>query len=130
MTSKQEELKQRLTAVLRDLDAEGRADPEAIWLIGSLAATLIDKTEAASWTALKADMTQDTYKQLVQDFQEQGNALWQAGKPKHTYAIQALAVSIVASTQRSDPQLRDGEALLDDLIENAVRIFRKTQTTH
>lgn len=130
MTSKQEELKQRLAAVLHDLSEAGEADPEAVWLIGSLAATLIDKTASASWTGLKSAMTQDTYTGLVKDFQEQGNALWQAGKPKHTYAIQALAVSIVASTQRSDPDMRNGEALLDEVIESAVRVFRTSQQTH
>ncbi len=130
MTGKQEELKQRMAALLRDLDDNARADPEAFWLIGSLAATLVDKARAKSWAGLKAEMTQDTYQGLVRDFQQQGNALWQAGKPKHTYAIQALALSIVASTQRSDPQLREGETLLDAVIEEAVRVYRKTQKTH
>jgi len=130
MTSKQQELKQRLAAVLEDLRGDGGADAEAVWLIGSLAAALIDKSDTQSWTGLKLDMSQETYTQIVQDFQEQGNALWQAGRPKHTYAIQALAVSIVASTQRSDLEIREGEELLDEIIEKAVGIYRKTQQTH
>ena len=130
MTSKQQELKQRLAAVLEDLRGDGGADAEAVWLIGSLAAALIDKSDTQSWTGLKLDMSQETYTQIVQDFQEQGNALWQAGRPKHTYAIQALAVSIVASTQRSDLEIREGEELLDEIIEKPVGIYRKTQQTH
>ena len=41
MTTKQDELKQRLAAVLRDLQRDGFMDPEAIWLSGSLAATVV-----------------------------------------------------------------------------------------
>jgi hypothetical protein len=130
MTSKQDELKQRLAAVLRDLQRDGGNDPEAVWLIGSLAATLVDKAKAKTWADLKAGMSQATYEGLVNDFQTQGNALWQAGKPKHTYAIQALSLSVVALTQRSDPVIRDGETLLDSMIEGAIGIYRKTQRTH
>ena len=83
-----------------------------------------------SWADLKNGMSQATYEGLVNDFQTQGNALWQAGKPKHTYAIQALSLSVVALTQRSDPVIRDGETLLDSMIEGAIGIYRKTQGTH
>src|SRR5690606_18014844 len=127
MPTKEEELKQRLAAVLRDLQREGGKDPEAVWLIGSLAAELADKARAKSWPALKESMTQDMYDGLLRDFQTTGNALYQAGDSRRAYAIQALGISLVCRTQRHDPVLRDGEALLDSMIEGAVRIFRRTQ---
>lgn len=130
MTTKTDELRQRIAAVLRDIQREGGKDPEAVWLIGSLAATLVDKAKDKTWAGFKSSMSQADYETLVADFQSQGNALWQAGKPKHTYAIQALALSVVALTQRSDPHLRDGEMLLDSMIEGAIGIYRKTQRTN
>ena len=118
---------QRLVAVLRDLEAAREADPEAIWEIGSLAASLVDKAKAASWSGLKGDLTQEMYEGLVRDFQTQGNALWQAGKSRKSYAVQALAISIVASTQRANVRLREGEALLDQVIDGALEAYRRTQ---
>lgn len=131
--SKREELKQRLAAVLADLKRDGPKDPEALWLIGSLAHELASKTKAKSWVAFKEKMTQEMYEKLVRDFQAQGNALFQADKKRHAYAIQALAISIVASTQRVDPQMAQGEALLDTIIDRAMQAFlttgRPTTTT-
>jgi hypothetical protein len=128
MPSKRDELKQRLAALLVDLRDEAPKDPEAIWLIGSLASDLTLKAKAPNWKAFKQKMTPDVYRTLVRDFQEQGNKLYQQNKRRHAYAVQALAISIVASTQRMDPQMRDGEALLDGFIERALTAYRTTQS--
>lgn len=128
--SKESELKERLTAVLTDIKREGGNDPEAIWTIGSLAATLVDKVKAGSWAEFKASMTQGIYEDLLKDFQAQGNALYQAGDVRKAYAIQALGLSVVCRTQRGDPQLRDGETLLDAMIEGAIGLYRRTRTVN
>jgi hypothetical protein len=128
MPSKRDELKQRLAALLVDLRDEAPKDPEAIWLIGSLASDLTLKAKTPNWKAFKQKMTPDVYRTLVRDFQEQGNKLYQQNKRRHAYAVQALAISIVASTQRIDPQMREGEALLDGFIERALTAYRTTQS--
>jgi hypothetical protein len=130
MPTKEQDLKQRLATVLADLKQNGRDDPESIWLIGSLATTLIDKGKAASWPELKDSLTAEAYDKLLDDFQTQGNALYLAGETKRAYAIQALGISLVCRTQRSDHLMRDGEKLLDSMITGAVAIYRKTQTSH
>jgi hypothetical protein len=127
---KEDDLKQRLAAVLSDLQKDGGTDPEAVWTIGSLAATIVDKAKAASWPALKDSLTREAYDALLNDFQTQGNRLYQNGERKKAYAMQALGISLVCRTQRNDLVLRDGEALLDDMIQGAVAIYRKTQRTH
>ena len=127
MNQKQEELLERLATVLRDLEEARRTDHEAIWEIGSLAATLVGKTDAPSWTAFKEALTQDMYEGLVRDFQTEGNALWQAGKSRKAYAVQAIAASVVSVTQRRVPQLAQGEKLLDEAIQNALVVYRRTQ---
>jgi hypothetical protein len=127
MPTREQDLKNRLGAVLRDLQRNGGNEPEAVWHIGSLAATLIDRAKRPSWPALKNSLTSEQYDQLLNDFQTQGNALYQAGERHKAYAIQALGISLVLRTQRNDFQMRDGEALLDAMINGAVKIYRKTQ---
>lgn len=126
MPSKQDDLKQRLAAVLRDLKEEGPGDPEAVWMIGSLTALITDKAGAPSWSVYKKSITRREYDGLLADFQRQGNGFYQAGEVKRAYAIQALALSLVCRTQK-DPEIRQGEALLDQLIQGAVAIFRRSQ---
>jgi hypothetical protein len=125
MPTKEEEFKQRFVAVLKDLQTNGKNDVEAMWLLGSLAAVLVDKAGQPSWPALKASLTREAYDGLLRDFQAQGNALHQQGKGKHAYAIQILGISLVAKTQL-DEQLQAGAALLDEIIDYAVVIYRKT----
>jgi hypothetical protein len=127
MPTKEQDFKRRLAAVLRDLKSNARDDPEAIWQIGSLAAALIDKSKAKTWPALKDALTAEAYDKLLSDFQAQGNALFQQGERHRAYAIQTLGISLVCRTQRNDFQMRDGEKLLDGLIEGAIAIYRKTQ---
>lgn len=123
----QEDLKARLATVLQDLAENGNKDPEAIWRIGNLAASLVDKGQVASWTALKNALTAEAYDNLLADFQEHGNALAQKGDKRRAYAIQVLGISVVCRTQRADRQLAQGEALLDRLIESAISIYRASK---
>jgi hypothetical protein len=125
MPTKEEDFKQRFVAVLQDLRDDGTSDPEAIWLIGSLAATLIDKGGAGSWADLKQRLTRSGYDGLLRDFEVSGNNFHREGRGKHAYAVQVLAVSLVARTQQ-DPDLQTGSKLLDQLIESAVRVYRKS----
>jgi hypothetical protein len=124
MPTKEEDFKQRFITILRDLQAEGKDDPETIWLIGSLAAALVDKVGASSWPDLKQALTAEAYDGLLRDFEAQGNALYQQGKGKQAYAIQTLAVSVIARTQ-SDPQVQTGSALLDEFVDRAIGVYRR-----
>ena len=125
MPTRQDDFRQRLGAILRDLQTDGKNDPEAMWLLGSLAAALVDKVGARSWKQFKDSMTRARYDQLLADFQEQGNTLYQQGKGRHAYAVQTLAVSLIASTQ-ADPMVRDGEAMLDEAVAHALAYYRRS----
>lgn len=129
MASKEEEFKQHFAALLTDLQQNAKDDPEAIWLMGSLAAEIIDKVGAANWVEFKQTMGQETYSRLLTDFEKEGNRQYREGDRKKAYAIQALAMSLVAYTQ-TDPQMRTGESILDQLIENTIRVFRQSKTTN
>ena len=128
--TKEAQFKQRFVSVLADLQSTGIKDSEAMELIGSLAADLADKLEAKSWTAAKQAMTPTVYDALLESFQTRGNKHYQDGKTKHAYAIQLLGVSLVAMTQRKDPELAAGEKLMDQMIDSAVAHYRRTRPRH
>ena len=130
MAAKHEELKQRLAAVLEDLKAGSAGDPETMWLIGSLTSEIIGKVQARSWGEFKETMSAATYDKLLRDFQDVGNRLFQDGVLKRAYAMQALGLSLVCSTQRTDTTIAEGEKLLDAVIEGAVKLYRKVEKTN
>jgi len=84
MTTKEEDFKDRFVAVLQDLRSNGGKDPEAMFLIGSLAARLLDRAKQPTWAAYKAAMAPEAYSKLLSDFQKQGNGFHREGKDKHT----------------------------------------------
>lgn len=126
MSTKEQDFKERLVAVMRDLKDNGSKDPEAIWLIGTLATGLIDLYKLKRWSEFKTQLTAAAYDQLLKDFEQQGNDYHKQGSIKAAYAIQLLAVSVICRTQR-DPEVRQGEKLLDNLIDRTVVAYRKAQ---
>nr|WP_295888919.1 hypothetical protein [uncultured Devosia sp.] len=126
--TKEEDFKQRFVAVLKDLQENGSRDNEAMWLLGSLASDLADDLKAADWSALKRGMQAQTYDTLLRTFEAQGNEHHREGRDKHAYAIQVLAVSLIARTQGADPQMAAGEALLDQIVDFTVAVYRREKT--
>lgn len=126
MATKEEDFKDRFVAVLQDLRSNGGKDPEIMFLIGSLAARLIDRARQSSWVAYKVAMAPEAYSKLLSDFQKQGNDFHREGKAKHAYAIQVLAISLIARTQK-DPEVRAGDGLLDEMLGFLIAAYRKAE---
>ena len=120
----QAEFKQRLAAVLDDLKESGMEDGEAMFLLGNFATRICDSVGKVGWTDVKNVITTADYDRLLKEFESEGNRLYKEGNTKAAYALQALAVSLVARTQ-ADPQVKSGEALLDIVIDRAIGNFRK-----
>lgn len=118
------EFKQRFIAVLGDIQKSGSQDGEAMALIGSLASDLAGTLQHQKWTTAKANMTTQTYNDLLKIFEQRGNEYHQSGKAKHAYAIQALSMSLVAATLRADPQIAEGEKMLDAVIDRSVAVYQ------
>lgn len=123
MPTPQDQFKQRLADVVRDLSTSGRKDREAMFLLGELAHRLTSKAGTESWSTLKAGLSAADYDGLLKSFERQGNALTREGRVKPAYAIQALANSLVARTQNKDPQIAQGEILLDRAINAAIAYY-------
>ena len=126
MATKEEDFKYRFVAVLQDLRGNGGKDPEAMFLIGSLAARLIDRASQPNWAAYKANLSSPAYAKLLSDFQQQGNDFHKEGKAKHAYAIQVLAISLIARTQNDD-DVRAGDSLLDEIMGFLIAAYRKAR---
>ena len=124
MTDKQTELRQRLAAVLADMQANGRNDGEAMFMLGKLATSTADLANAASWTALKPRLSKQDFARLFTMIADEGEQFVSEGKTKQAYVLQALAISLVAA-QENDPVLTEGAALLDAMIDQAVVNYRK-----
>ncbi len=127
MATKEEDFRERFVAMMKDLHANGGKDAEAQYLIGSLASRLMDKTGAKSWTVFKTTLGTFDHDALLRDFEKQGNKFHNDGKRKHAYAVQVLAMSVVAQTQ-ADKDVQSGNKILDGVINSLVILFRKAET--
>lgn len=123
--TKEQDFKNRFFAVLKDLQENGVDDGEAMWLLGRLAAGLVDDLKVPDWSTAKRDMTRETYDTLLRTFETHGNAHHKAGRTKQAYVIQTMAVSLIARTQNADPQVAAGEPLLDQLINASIVGYRQ-----
>lgn len=131
--TKEELFKQRFAAVLKDLHDAGGEDGEAMAILGSMAGELALANNQTSWTAFKQGLGNDTYRQLLTAFEEKGNEHHKAGRTKQAYAIQALAMSVIAMTQRADADVAAGERLLDQAIDHTAAAYialRNQQPKH
>ena len=99
-------------------------DPEAVWLIGNLAAKFVDRTRSRTWAQFRKSRTPRAFATLMKDFEAQGNSFHTQGKSRQAYAVQVLAISLVAGTQK-DPDIVNGTVLLDELIDRTIDYFRK-----
>jgi len=118
------EFKQRFTAVVSDIVTSGGEDGQAMAMIGHLASDIAASLQQQNWVTAKANMTSEVYNDLLKIFEKRGNEYHQADKTKHAYAIQALAMSLIAATMRSDTQIAEGEKILDAIIDRSVAVYQ------
>ncbi len=126
MATKEDDFRERFVAVMKDLHENGESDQEAMYLIGSLASLLMAKANAPSWPAFKSNLKPVDYSLLLSDLEKQGNKFHKDGKRKHAFAVQVLALSVVAPTQ-VHRDVTAGNKLLDQYIARLVRVFRKAE---
>ena len=126
MSTKEQDFKERFIATVQDLESHGRKDAEAMWLVGSFAAGLIDLYRLKSWGEFKRSLPSIAYNKLLRDFEQQGNKYHREKNDKAAYAIQLLATSVVAGTQ-TDRQVKAGDQLLDQAVDTAVAMYRKAK---
>lgn len=129
MTTKEEDFKQRFAVLLRDLQQDGTKDRQVMWVLGTFAATLAQELKATNWSGAKSAMNVSIYDQLLKKFQESGEKHHREGRADEAYAIQVLAYSLIARTQTADPQMAEGETLIDAVIDRACAVYLDVKNT-
>lgn len=123
--TREEIFSKRFREVITELGSTTRRDPAGLRLIGSLASDLMKQAKVRKWEDLKAGLSAETYDILLNSFQKQGNEQAKKGNTKAAFAIEVLALSVVASTVRDDEHIISGEVLLDKMIEDMVELYRR-----
>ena len=125
-------LLRKIAALLEDLRREGMENGEAMFLLGTAAANLVDMgKELSSWTGFKAVLTRSDIIQLLQHIDTEGNRMLDEDKVNVAYALQIIGMSVAASGS-DNQQLQQAGALLDDVIEKTLINYRnyvQTRTT-
>jgi hypothetical protein len=112
----------RYHEVVDELDRTGRNDPETMWLLGSLVARLVTKTDAQNWTQLKLILDNASLKELVETLNTNADTYEAEGKTKAAYVARLLGISLVAS-KIMEPKTRQRDQLLSHFIDTAAYVF-------
>ncbi|HHB81887.1 MAG TPA: hypothetical protein ENK61_00270 [Devosia sp.] len=127
--SPEEFFKVRFINLLKDLGENANKDPETIWLMGSLAGSIIEENQKKSWKEFKLSLSKEAFDRLLAALQAQGNNLAEQKKYKAAYAVETLAISIIAPTMKQDKHLIKGNRLLDSMIGDAIKFYRAKPAT-
>lgn len=125
MITKEEDFKNRFAVVMRDLQQDGTKDPQITLAMGVLALCLVQELESTTWSAAKSKITPPVYDRLLGKMLLSGEEHYRAGRLNEAYATQVLSFSLVARTQSQDPQMRQGEALIDMAIDRALAVYQQ-----
>jgi hypothetical protein len=124
MSTREADFRVQIATVLADLQDNAQQDRQTMREVGALAAGLVDKANVPSWGALKQRLMPDALESLLLTFKREGQALLKAGHMRPAYAVQTLSLSLVARTYQ-DAAIREGETLLDAVIEGAIDLVRR-----
>jgi len=123
--TREELFKSRFVAVITDMGTNVRKDPETMFFLGSLAGRLVTEGKKTSWAKTKAALSPAAYDSLLNSFQDKANQLAAKGNAKAAYAVEILALSLIAPTMRADEHIASGNELLDNMIEDTIRFYRQ-----
>ena len=113
----------KIAALLDDLRREGTENGEAMFLLGTAAANLVDMGKAGNWAQLKQKLSSAEIVGLLRQIDAEGNRMLDEDKVNFAYALQIIGMSLAASGGEN-PQLRRGASLLDDIIETTLVNYR------
>jgi hypothetical protein len=117
--SKEEFFKSKFLGLVREIADPATADPQSMIAVGALARRIMDDAKVMGWGAFKRGLTRELYDATLRTFEKQGNTLVRDKKLRTAYAIQVLAMSLIARTQ-SDPEVAAFDQKLDGIIDLAA----------
>lgn len=117
--TKEDLFRQRFVALVAELATPGAVDAGTMTAIGAIARRVMDDTKVMSWSAFKRSQTREDYDGALRAFDKQGNAMVGARRFRTAYAIQVLAMSLIARTQ-ADAAVQEADHQLDGIIDFAA----------
>jgi hypothetical protein len=96
-----------------------------MFMVGLLAGRILIDARQPRWAQMKRRLTREAYDQILLTAQIQGNDLFKERNIKAAFALDIVVTSIVAS-RFADERLAAGVELIDDVIEQAVTAWRKS----
>lgn len=127
----EEIFRKRFLEVMKEMGENTRNDPEGIWMIGSLASSLLKQSQSPTWKRFKSALTPEVYNSLINSFRKQGNQLAKDGKEKAAFAVEVLALSIIAPTQSGQNEhIASGDQLLNKMVQDSIDFFHRSQADH
>jgi hypothetical protein len=109
------------------LDRSARHDNQTMWLLGSLAARLVQEASADNWTDLKLRIGPTALTELVTTLTAQADAHAAADDARAAYVAHLLASSLVAG-RIADARLRQRDQMLNTFIDTAATVFRQSHS--
>ena len=126
--NRQEFFTRRFFKVMEEMGENTKNDAEGVWMIGSLAASLLDQSQSRDWVHFKKTLTPEVYDGLIESLRKQGNQLAGEGKEKAAFAVEVIALSIIAPTQSDNNEhLVSGDKLLNKMVQDSVNFFRRNE---
>ncbi|MGV3491025.1 MAG: hypothetical protein ACO1OG_06845 [Devosia sp.] len=116
MPTKEEDFARRFGTMMAELHSKHLPNRARMMQVGGLAANLMRQAGAKTWPSYKKLLRPDQEAALLAAFRDSGHEKFAAGKQDEFYAIEVLAMSVVASRMK-DPVLKQGELLLDRIIQ-------------
>lgn len=117
--SEEESFKPKFLGLVQEFADPVTADPQTMIAVGALARRIMDDAKVKSWAAFKRSHTRALHDATLRTFEKQGNALVKQGKLRTAYAIQVLAMSLIAATQ-ADAEVQSLNGKLDAIIDLAA----------
>ena len=120
MTDNKESLfNQQFSALVAELSDPAQADTQTMVAVAALARRMMDDAKVKSWADFKRSQTRELYDTTLRTFQKHGNELVKQKKLRTAYAVQVLAMSLIARTQ-THPDVQADDHKLDRIIDFLV----------
>jgi len=124
LSERSEIFRNRLIAVMTDLNADKGADPQLRRTVGNLALRLSRDARARTWADLKERADGPTYDSLLKLFQQYSEDASRKGDQTTVRATELLALSLIARG-RHEEDMRPGVEALDKYIADCAATTAK-----
>ncbi len=127
MLERDKVFRQRLLALMADLNDGLRSDRKLQQMVGAFARRLYTEAGTRNWGDLKRRADQPTYDSMLSLFMKQAEQMSKAGDTLGVRAFETLALSLIAREQ-TQLDLVAGVDMLDDFISRCVTVAKATNT--